>query len=413
MMVRRFIVCLLFALFTFWYSTLLSAQESSSIPTYTLNRLIKEALEANPSINEVREVVEMARGDELKARAYPNPSLGLQYTWHTSPSQRDEPFLSLGQTFLYPGKLASRLQAAEKGIAAAEYLLKDVSLDIVMQVKEAFYSLLLTEENLRVAEKDAGFLSGLEDIAKKRFNTGDVAELDVIQAHTEAERARAAVDREQADMRKAVSALNTILGRKPEEPLRITGELQAAPEPFTIEELRQAIEHVPSLEEAGARVAQTESNMAYARYSRYPDFTLSLFHGAQPGDRTTGLNLSVPLPIWDRKEGEIKKAEAEHKKAVLALNALKAHLNLKLETAWQDYLISKRQVKLFQEGILKSASEGMRVARIGYKEGAIGLMDLLMARDRYLKTIKEYNHALFELRRAEAELSRLTGRLPE
>lgn len=143
MMVRRFIVCLLFALLTFWYSTLLSAQESSAIPAYTLNQLIKEALEANPSINEVREVVEMARGDELKARAYPNPSLGLKYTWHTSPGQRDEPFLSLGQTFLYPGKLASRLQAAEKGIAAAEYLLKDVSLDIVIQVKEAFYSLLL------------------------------------------------------------------------------------------------------------------------------------------------------------------------------------------------------------------------------------------------------------------------------
>ncbi len=158
-----------------------------------------------------------------------------------------------------------------------------------------------------------------------------------------------------------------------------------------------------------AQVRQAESNLGAERQAWKPDVTVKAFHTKDVDLQATGGGLSFPLPLWNRKRGEVAKAAAQKSQAELELQALKQDLATKLASQYSLYQTAYRQVQAFQTNILKEAAESLRVAQFAYEHGETALLELLDSRRVYRAVEQEYYTALLDYRLARIEIWRLTG----
>ena len=158
-----------------------------------------------------------------------------------------------------------------------------------------------------------------------------------------------------------------------------------------------------------AQVRQAESTLGAERQAWVPDVTVKVFHTRDVDLRATGGGLSIPLPLWNRKEGEVAKAAAAKSQADSELRLLKQDLETKLASQYSLYETARRQVESFQTAILKEAAESLRVAQFSYEHGETSLLELLDSRRVYRGTEQDYYKARLDYRLARAELWRLAG----
>jgi cobalt-zinc-cadmium efflux system outer membrane protein len=116
-----------------------------------------------------------------------------------------------------------------------------------------------------------------------------------------------------------------------------------------------------------------------------------------------------PLPLWNRKGGEVAKAAAAKSQARYELALTRQELETKLATQYSLYQTARRQVESFQKHIIPQAGESLRLAQFSYEHGEIGLLEVLDARRVYRTTEQDYYKALLEYRLARVELWRLSG----
>ena len=152
----------------------------------------------------------------------------------------------------------------------------------------------------------------------------------------------------------------------------------------------------PLLAAQEAQVRQAESTLGAERQAWVPDVTVKAFHVRDVDLKATGGGLSIPLPLWNRKEGEVAKAAAAKSQADSELRLLKQDLETKLASQYSLYETARRQVESFQTAILKEAAESLRVAQFSYEHGETSLLELLDSRRVYRGTEQDYYKALLD-----------------
>jgi cobalt-zinc-cadmium efflux system outer membrane protein len=137
--------------------------------------------------------------------------------------------------------------------------------------------------------------------------------------------------------------------------------------------------------------------------------TVKVFHNRDIDLSATGGGISIPLPLWNRKGGEVAKAAAAKSQAGYELALTLQELETKLAAQYSLYETGRRQVESFQKHIIPQAGESLRLAQFSYQHGEIGLLEVLDTRRVYRTTEQEYYKALLEYWLARAELWRIAG----
>ena len=149
-----------------------------------------------------------------------------------------------------------------------------------------------------------------------------------------------------------------------------------------------------------------------AKASRVPD--VSLFGGFDREiDRESyRAGLSIPLPLWSQRQGEIAEASAGAQRAAAEARQARLELTRSITQAYEQYRITKGQLDLFRKGILPQSEEAREIARKSYQLGEMSLLELLDAQRVVFQVNREYHQAQVDLAMAIAQLERLTGGLP-
>ena len=169
-----------------------------------------------------------------------------------------------------------------------------------------------------------------------------------------------------------------------------------------------AVAH-PLLAAQEAQVRQAASTLGAERQAWIPEVKVKVFHTRDVDLQATGGGLSIPLPLWNRKGGEVAKAAATKSQADAELRVLKQDLETKLVSQYNLYETARRQVESYRSAILAEAAESLRVAQFSYEHGETGLLELLDSRRVYRGTEQDYYKALLDYRLARVELWRLAG----
>jgi cobalt-zinc-cadmium efflux system outer membrane protein len=149
------------------------------------------------------------------------------------------------------------------------------------------------------------------------------------------------------------------------------------------------------------------------RALRRPGFTAHSEYEHQPDLQFYRAGISVPLPLWNKREGPIGEAAAALRQATALADLRRLEINANLERAYGLYEVATQQLVSFQDGVLREAEAAVKAAEAAYRFGERGILDVLDAQ-RVLRTVRtDYLSAQYDLQAALIEIEQLRAVDPE
>ncbi len=402
-------ILLFFACCSLWCQT----PENKAL---TLEQCISIALQQNPLILSSLEQYQASRARISKAKAFPQPS--IYYDSDLQPKffnfkDSGESYFGLTQSIEFPGKRHLRGKIASKESSEIMADIDLLKLDIVFEVKRAFYGLLLAQEKLKYAQQDLELAQDFLKKAELKFRAGDVSKVEVLRAGVEASKAANEVKSAENVVRLEKAMLNFLLARKKYTPLEIRGKLKRPSTRLNIDELiERALSFRPEIRGINFSLERENLVKKQAYLSYLPDFDLGVSKHRLVGEGTYwDVTLSFPIPLffWQPAKGEIAEAKANIESLKKEVEHLKNSITLEVEEAYMNALTANNQIQLFEDEMLNQAEEVYKMFLFSYQEGEIGGIELIEARRTLLETRKSYSDALYNCDVALAALEKSIG----
>jgi cobalt-zinc-cadmium efflux system outer membrane protein len=376
-------------------------------PRITLDQAFALAMANNRTITAAcfRRAVDLAGIDVAKER--PNPELRYEHSKET-PHQS----LTAAQPIELGGKRGRRIAVAEAVAHTGEAELALAVADVRAQVRRAYYGLAAAQARGTLALDVQALAGRARDAAQERFEAGEIARLEVLQADlllSQAENEAASIKGE----RDASSAeLNVLIGRGPSEPTEVSEDLgQAALPPLDVA-AEAAIASNAELAVIDRQTAEAVARGELARAEQTPDPTVeaAVTHNA-PGEFDWGWRFAVGLtvPLWTRHRAAARVEEATVAQLRAQREALVQRIRGAIGAALARATMQRQQYIRYRDFILPQSREIEAMAEESYRSGQTGLPALLQAlqsaREARAKAVQaafDYQTALAELERAAA-----------
>ena len=375
----------------------------------TLDEALSRATDANPTLRAAAREVSAVDATVLQARTRPNPELqglveDLRNATRITTVQINQP-IELG------GKRGARIAAAEKNRSAASLALDVQRAEIRADVVTAFADVLAAQEGLRLAQATADLAQRASGVAARRVLAGKVSPVEETRARVAEANVRleaAVAVNELAASRKRLAGL---WGAAIPDFAQVQGNLESLPPLPPLTDLNQQLETSPALLRARLEIERRSALTRVERSLRTPDVTISL--GARRNNEL-GLNqaivgASLPLPLFNRNQGNILEAERRTDKARDELAAATVQASNSLTQAHSRLDVARQSVTTLREQILPGAQSAYDAATKGFELGKFNFLEVLDAQRTLFQARAQYQRALAESYRAAAEIERVLG----
>ena len=118
--------------------------------------------------------------------------------------------MSLHQTVEWPGMRAARKDAAEAGLASATVGLDEAKLNLIAEVKQGFYELLLAERTVDVLQQNLEIVQEVARLVKARVRSGEGPQFELVKAEVEVLKAKQEVTKAKNSVRVKLVGLDTL-----------------------------------------------------------------------------------------------------------------------------------------------------------------------------------------------------------
>ena len=391
------------------------AQVKEQMPTFDLDRIIDLALERNPTIARAEGVIQQNEGGQVQAGAYPNPTISTQTARAalrepSSGTSLTEYGVTLNQPVEWPGKRAARQHAADAGLAGATVGLDEAKLNLIAEVKAAFYALLLAERTVDLLQQNLEIVQEVARIVKARVRSGEGPQFEAVKAEVEVLKAKQEITKAKNDVRVKQVGLDTLTAGALGSRYKVQGDFRSLQTHLSPEYIASRdLTHHPILKRQEKLVEQAEFTVDKERQSRVPDVTLFGGYARDIGREAVVAGVSLPTPLWYRQQGHIAAALGTQRKEEAELIRIRNDLTREINQRAREAETAKEQILVYEEGLLKEAQEALRIARLSFQQGASSLLDVLDAQRVQRQIVVDYNQARFELSLALTRFERAVG----
>ena len=392
----------------------------------TLDQALAEALDRNPVLAVERNEIGIAAGALRQARVYPfNPELGLEggagrARLSDAAPRRDIDSRSAGLSQAIPirGQWGLRVRSAEAGLNRANAFVKDVERQVAGDVLRTFGDVLVGQERVALAREIVALTTEVRDTAAKLLEAGAVPQLDMLRASVELERAKNRRVSEERNLGTAQRDLALLLGRDQSAPVRAEGPLTFPVPAGDLAALqREALTNRPDrvAAQAAARVAAAELEVVKAE-RLFPEVRLGLRYDEsrdfEAVNRSGLLTLSIPLPLFNRRQGDTERATAELRRQEAQVALIERRIEKDVASAWQQVAASAEVAGAYVSRILPEQDRNFRLLREGYNLGEFRITDVFVGQREFIDAREAHLAAVAELNAAIAELYRAVDRRP-
>lgn len=397
------------------YSTTGHAQSGRAIH---LQDAIRVALEQHPSILATKARIDIARGDAVSAGARPNPSLVITgENFPLSPTERGYSFTRNTDWFAYVThtierghKRERRSDVAQIGVDLALEDVKAVEELVVIAVTTAYERALAARTRLTLAREGADKFLGIVSYNQVRVTEGYTPEGDLIKAKLESQRLNYLASRLKTDYDKAKLELLRAMGNESFDlAFDLAESVNFRPTAINFTELQRLALQRPAMRIAEEQVRRAEAGLQLERAKAKQDIQTSLGYKRSGTDNTLYGAIHIGLPVFDRNEGGIQRAQSEVDFTRASVRRVHNEILGELALAQQAIENTERQLTTLQQDFLQRADESSAVAEAAYREGAADLLILLESQRARLTAQELFTQALLDYRMAIHELERAAG----
>jgi cobalt-zinc-cadmium efflux system outer membrane protein len=386
-----------------------------------LDEAIQLALQHNHNLLAARTTIQQSQAEETTANLRPNPTLfaDWEYLPLFSPSSQNSQYLQgsteadlgLGYLIERGRKRQHRLQAAKDITAQTRSLVADNERSLTFNVASLFVNVQLAESTLELAEQDLKSFQQTVDLSEIRYKAGAISEDDYLKIKLQLLQFETDLQQAQLARVQALSDLRQSLGYESVSPdYDVTGPFDYQPLKGNLEDLQmKALHNRPDLRAAQQGVTAADSQYELQKAIGKVDVTVQANYSHVNGINTATFFGSVPLPIFNRNQGEIARSRFAITQAQEQEKATSGQTFTDVRDAYEGLRTNDKVVTLYRSGYLDVAQKDRDISEYAYKRGAASLLDFLDAERSYRATQLGYRQALASYLLALEQLREAVG----
>jgi outer membrane protein, heavy metal efflux system len=389
---------------------------------------VQERFQAgNPTLRAAQIGIDESRAQEITAYLRPNPdftgAIDQMNPFSTQPPPSGGPNIYSPLAYAFPAasftylherrhkrELRRESQQKETQISVDQYA--DQERNLLFNLRTAFVQTLQQKAILDLARDNLAYYNRLLDVSASRLKAGDIAKVDYQRLELQRVQYETDVQTAIVNLRTAKIQLLMLLDdRTPVDRFDVTGPFDFSNEVRPLDQLQQtALETRPDLKAAMDSVdkAHTDHRLAIANGSTDPTFGAD-FARNPPIPVYFGLNVTIPLRIFDRNQGEKLRTQQDITRNERLRDAARAQVFSDVDSAYATIQSNLTLLRPYKETYLKEAVEVRDTVSFAYTRGGASLLDFLQAQQDYRSTELNYLNLMGAYLTAAAQVNLSVG----
>jgi len=388
---------------------------------------VKAKFEAvNPTLKADAANVDEMKAEEITAYLRPNP----QFTFSTDGTQlvrHNGVWQPLAGTQYQPNasylherdhKRELRLESAKQGTQIAGSQHEDLERNLIFNLRSVFIQTLQAKAVLELAQADLEYYDKIIEISRERYKVGDIGRVDLdrielLRVQYESEIQTAIVNLRTSK----IQLLQLLDDRTPLDKFDVIGPFDFSEQLQPLETFRQiALDNRPDLRAALQSIQQAVTNHKLANANGSTDPTFGTWYTYNPSfnnpndQQTLGLNVSIPLRIFDRNQGEKKRTLIDIDRNRQLTEAARAQVFSDVDSAYEEVGSNVVLLKPYRDKYKDQATRVRDTVTYSYQHGGASLMDFLNAQSDYRVVQLAYLQLVGAYLTAAGQLNLAVGR---
>lgn len=367
---------------------------------------------------------EQAKAEIITARLFDNPEISYENQLynretkklfqHTLPSGQYN--VQVSQLIKLAGKRNKNIQLANTGVKLAEYAYFDLIRTLRYQLRSNFYKAYYAQQSALVYQQQIKSLEQLLAASEQQLKMGNVALKDIIRIKSLLYNLKGEYTSLLNEIEDAETTLKMMTNIKADTPLSLVApradeadySLQKQP---LMQLLESARANRADLQLAQSSITQAENNLSLQKAMAIPDVELSLVYDLQGSapNHYTGLGIKVPLPLFNRNQGEIKKAKIAITAGNIHLKQREAALENEVYNSYKSALRTETLYQGMDRNFGSDFSQLIGEVTKNFRSRNISLVEFIDFYDSYKESTLQLNQLKYERMNAKEEINYVTG----
>lgn len=364
-------------------------------------------LKEHPQWQAAQAFIEQSQAERVTAGQYLNPSLEVI----TETKNRQSMAISL--PLETPDVRQFRQLGADHGIHHATQQALLVQRELKTAIYRSFYQVAQKKQEMQLAKDELNLLEKLRDAVQLKVKVGESARYEGVKAEAEWLTSQTRFYASEQQFILAKQQLAELLGlssvpKVSDELLPDEQLCQIPQQPFS-----DFVAQYPLYQAAQANLAKNQASTRFEQSLVTPQPTFMLGTEQEPGIDRVRLGVSLPLPLFNQRDGQIATARAKQKQSEATVIAVERQLKQDWSQAFIRYQNANAQLVSYESGLLKEAESAFQVAQFAYKYGERGILDFIDAQRTLASVRRGYLSNQFERRYACMDIQQLTQAVGE
>jgi cobalt-zinc-cadmium efflux system outer membrane protein len=375
------------------------ASSVSAQQALTWDQVKARFMAANPTMKADEVNVQEMKAQEITAFLRPNP----QFTFSTDGTQiarHQGVWRPLSGTQYQPNfsylhererKRELRLESAKEGTQIAGSQHEDLERNMIFDLRSLFIQTLQAKAVVELARADLEYYDKIIEISRERFKVGAIGQIDLdrielLRVQYESEIQTAIVNLRTSK----IQLLQLMDDRTPVDKFDVIGPFDFSDQLRPQETFRQiALDNRPDLRAALESAQQAVTNHKLAKANGSTDPTFGAWYTYNPSfnnpydQQTLGLNVSIPLRIFDRNQGEKKRTLLDIDRNQHLTEAVREQVFSDVDSAYEEVQSNVVLLKPYRDKYKAQATRVRDTVTYAYQRGGASLMDFLNAQSDY------------------------------
>ena len=414
----------------------------SSGEALSLRDSVERALTANLGIKRSQEEINAAEAVRHSSMTRFLPTLGSSYNYTYRNQERTSPSLVTGldivtspaeqytfaTTFTQPiftgFGLINEYKLTELGLDRAEVSSKLTRQDVILDAKNAYFSVLKNQKLMEVAQQTVASIASQKEVSENFYKVGLSPLNDLLQSQVQLANAKQQLTTAQNNLEIDRTRFNTVLRRPVNTPVLLVEEVDYATFQESLDDcLAQAQKNRLEVQVADLDIGIAEKQVRLTEKDYFPTVNLTgayartgddwKAHGGEGISDSAGWNVQATATweFWQwgrtgygRKEKLARLAQSKYRKTEITDT-----ISLEVKSAYLRTQEAEQNIVTIEKAV-EQAKENLRITEEQYKEQVATQTDVLVAQTLLTQTMTNYYNALYDFKIAKAVLMRAIGR---